>query len=65
MALEIGSARNTPLIPSPSRGSASVSGTTINALRSSEKNMACFEYPRAVKVDCPANWKAIKKNPKK
>ena len=38
--LETGSARNTPAAPSPRRGSSSVSGTTMIALRSREKNTA-------------------------
>ena len=65
MQLEIGSAQNTPSTPNPILGKSMVSGATITAFRSSEKNMACFEYPSAVKADCPVNWNAIKKNPKK
>ncbi len=40
MALETGSARNTPFTPNPTFGSSSVSGATITALRSSEKKIA-------------------------
>ena len=64
MALEMGSARNTPRTPSPSAGNSSVRGTTIITLRNSEKKMACFTRPRARNTVCPENWKAMKKKPK-
>ena len=37
----------------------------MTALRSREKNTARFEQPSAVKADCPENWNAMKKKPKK
>ena len=37
----------------------------MTALRSSEKNTACFDFPRATNADCPENCSAIKKIPKK
>ena len=43
--LEIGSARNTPVVPSPTTGSSSVSGTTMTTLRSKENVMAYFAQP--------------------
>ena len=52
MALDMGSARNTPSTPAPSLGSNMVRGATITALRSREKKIAWREYPRAVKADC-------------
>ena len=55
MALEIGSARNTPSTPKPNLGRSSVSGATITAFRSREKKIAWREYPSAVKADCPEN----------
>ena len=42
--LEMGSARKTPVVPSPATvGSHRVSGMTMTALRSREKKMACLE----------------------
>ena len=63
--LEMGSAMNTPFTPNPKRGSRMVSGTTMMIFRNSEKNTACFAFPRPTKVLCPVNWKAMKKKPKK
>ena len=66
MKLETGSARKTPFIPSPPTvGSHSVSGMTMIAFRSREKNTACFAFPSAVNVDYPANYSDIIKIPKK
>lgn len=66
MKLETGSARKTPFVPSPPTvGSHSVSGMTMIAFRSKEKNTACFAFPSAVNVDCPANCSDIIKIPKK
>ena len=63
---EIGSAKNTPVVPSPAMaGRHNVSGITMIALRSREKKIACFDLPRATKADCPENCKAIMKIPKK
>ena len=60
MKLETGSARKTPFVPSPPIvGSHSVSGITMIAFRSKEKNTACFAFPSAVNVDCPANCSDI------
>ena len=63
--LEMGSARKTPSTPKPQEGRRIVSGTTMMALRSREKKMACLALPRAWKVLCPTNWKDIKAKPKK
>ena len=42
--LEMGSARNTPVVPSPATvGSQMVSGMTMMAFRNSEKKIACLE----------------------
>ena len=66
MKLEMGSARNTPVTPSPnSRGSSSVRGTTMTTFRNREKNTACLDRPSATAADCPAIWKLIMKKPKK
>ena len=65
IALEIGSAKNTPFTPKPIIGSKIVSGNTINAFRSREKNTAFFANPSAWNTDCPANCSDIRKNPKK
>ena len=65
MTFDIGSDKNTPMTPKPILGRIITSGTTIMAFLKSEKNIACFEYPSAVKVDCPVNMKAINTNPKK
>ena len=62
---DIGSARNTPDTPKPMRGRIMVRGVTITALRRSEKKIACFEHPSAVKVDWPVNINAINTKPKK
>ena len=40
-------------------------GTTINALRSREKNTACLALFSDLNTLCPANWKAIMTKPKK
>lgn len=45
-------------------GKSSVRGTTIRTFRSREKKIARFAQPKAVKVDCPANWKAMKRTRK-
>ena len=51
MKLEMGSARNTPLVPRPNIvGSTSVNGITMMTLRSREKNMACLDFPSATKA---------------
>lgn len=64
--LEIGSARKTPLTPSPAiRGRSNVKGMTIITLRKSEKNTAFLERPSATKVDWPENCRDIIKKPKK
>ena len=64
--LDIGSAMNTPLTPSAAiRGSRIVSGTTMIILRKREKNTACRDWPRPTNADCPENWNAIMKKPKK
>ena len=65
IALEIGSAKNTPLTPNPTIGKTNTSGATINAFLKSEKNIAFFAKPRAWNAICPENWNDIKKNPKK
>ena len=65
IALEIGSAINTPSTPSPNIGSTIVSGTTIITFLNIEKNTALLAHPNAVNVDCPTNWNDIKKKPKK
>lgn len=62
---ETGSARNTPSVPNPIAGSKMVSGITIITFRNREKKTACFDLPKATNVDCPANWSAIMKIPKK
>ena len=64
--LDTGSARNTPLVPSPAmEGSNSVSGMTMITLRNKEKNTACRDLPSATNVDWPANCRAIMKIQKK
>lgn len=64
--LEIGSARKTPSVPRlKSDGRKSVSGMTIMTLRNREKKTACFDLPRATKVDWPENCSDIIKMPKK
>ena len=55
----IGSERNTPFTPSPSRGSSSAIGATISALRRSEKNVACLLRPSATKPRWPAICRLI------
>ena len=66
MKLETGSARKTPFVPSPPTvGSHSVSGMTMIAFRSREKNTACFAFPSAVNVDCPVKLQRHLKIPKK
>lgn len=66
MKLEMGSARNTPLVPSPNIfGRSSVNGITMITLRSREKNIACLDFPNATKVDWAENCKGIIKKPKK
>ena len=63
---EMGSAKKTPLTPRFMKlGRINVSGITINALRSSEKKTACFDFPRDTAADCPAICRAIMKKPKK
>ena len=59
--LETGSAAKTPSTPMPSPGSRSVSGATMKALRSREKNTALLERPSPTNTDCPMNWKDIQK----
>ena len=50
----MGSAMNTPNTPKfVSRGNNSASGTTMKALRSNEKNVACRALPSATKLVCP------------
>ena len=64
--LDMGSARNTPFVPRLAIvGSHKVSGITIIAFRNKEKKTAWRYLPNAVKVDWPANCKAIIKIPKK
>ena len=65
IALDMGSAINTPLTPSPASGRIIVRGRTIITFLKIEKKTALLAHPKAVNVDCPVNWKAIKKNPKK
>ena len=66
MKLEMGSARKIPLTPRPKTvGRNRVSGITMIAFRSSEKKIACFDLPRAMKTVWPENCSAIIKNPKK
>ena len=64
--LDMGSARNTPLTPSPAIcGSMRVSGMTIITFRKREKKTAFLDRPSDTKVDCPENCRDIMKNPKK
>ena len=66
MKLEMGSAMNTPLVPSPINcGSRTVSGVTIITFLKIEKKIARLDFPSATKMDCPANCSDIMKNPKK
>ena len=66
MKFETGSARKTPFAPRPlSFGSSRVRGMTMITFLKIEKNTACFDFPRATKVDCPENCSAIIKIPKK
>ena len=59
MTLEIGSARKTPSVPKPRPGKNSVRGTTMRTFRSRARKIARFAQPKGLKVDCPANWKAM------
>ena len=65
MTLETGSAKNTPITPKPTLGRISVSGTTMKALRKSEKKIAWRASPIAWNADCPADWSAMNTKPKK
>ena len=63
---EIGSAQNTPITPIAGiLARIRVSGITIITFLKMEKNTACFAFPSAMKVDCPANCNAMKINPRK
>lgn len=53
IALEIGSAINTPSTPSPNIGSTIVSGTTIITFLNIEKNTALLAHPNAVMLIVP------------
>ena len=64
--VEMGSARNTPSVPSPpTAGRIRVSGITMITFRNREKKTACLERPRATAVDWPANCRDIMKMPAK
>ena len=61
ITLETGSARKTPSVPIwKAYGSRYVSGTTINTLRSREKNTACFYLFRDLKIVWPIYCRSMK-----
>jgi len=66
MKFDMGSAKKTPVEPSPYNwGNIMVKGITIMAFLSKEKKTACFDFPKATKTHWPANCKDIIKKPKK
>src|SRR5690554_1028955 len=60
---EIGSDRNTPMLPSvQSLGKRITRGVTITTVLKVEKKIACLDLPKATKVVWPACCKAMKIN---
>ena len=58
---DMGSARNTPFVPSPQRrGRRTVSGATMKAFLKREKNIADLARPSAWETLCPTIWNVMK-----